>query len=91
MSFGGLGVFETILILVVALLIFGPRRLPEIGSSLGKGIREFKRSINEVKHELAEATDVTAPTIAPPSRVAAPVREAPAGVESAVSAEREQQ
>lgn len=60
MGFGGLGIGETLLILVVALLIFGPRKLPEIGASLGKGIREFKRSINEVKHELNTATEPVA-------------------------------
>ena len=74
MGFGGLGIAETVLILVVALLIFGPRRLPEIGGAMGKGIREFKRSINEVKHELAQATEVPPPA---PSRVQAPLRDAP--------------
>lgn len=57
MGFGSLGIGETLLILVAALLIFGPRKLPEIGASLGKGIREFRRSINEVKHEISAATE----------------------------------
>ena len=39
----GLGVPELIVILVVALIIFGPGRLPEIGGALGRGIRDFKR------------------------------------------------
>ena len=43
-----LGFSELMIILVVVLLLFGARRLPEIGASLGKGIREFKRSISEV-------------------------------------------
>lgn len=42
----GLGFGETILIFAVMLLFFGPRRLPELGSSLGKGIRDFRRSLN---------------------------------------------
>lgn len=42
---------ELILLLVVALVIFGPKRLPEIGSSLGKGIREFRKSTTETQVE----------------------------------------
>jgi len=41
----GLGVTELVIILVVALLIFGPGKLPEIGGALGRGIRDFKRSV----------------------------------------------
>jgi len=41
-----IGIAGVIVILVVALLIFGPKRLPEIGRSLGKGMREFKDSIS---------------------------------------------
>ncbi len=52
MGIGGLGMGEMILIFVVVLLLFGAKRLPEIGSSLGKGIREFKGSIREIEHEL---------------------------------------
>ena len=42
MNFGNMGFMEILLILVVVLLLFGAKRLPEIGSSMGKGIREFK-------------------------------------------------
>ena len=42
--FGGLGMGEMILIFLVVLLLFGAKRLPEIGQGLGKGIREFKRA-----------------------------------------------
>ena len=45
MRFGPLGVTEILIILAVLLLIFGARRLPEIGSSLGRGIRSFKTSV----------------------------------------------
>ena len=41
----GLGATEVVVILVVALLVFGPGRLPEIGGALGKGIRDFRRSL----------------------------------------------
>lgn len=45
---GGLGIWELLLIFFIVLVFFGARRLPEIGSSLGKGIREFKDSLREV-------------------------------------------
>jgi len=47
-----LGFSELMLILVVCLLVFGAKRLPEIGSSIGKGIREFKRSLTDVNESL---------------------------------------
>jgi len=47
-----LGPFEMVFIMVVLLLVFGAKRLPELGSGLGKGIREFKRSMNDIKTEL---------------------------------------
>lgn len=50
--FGGFGMWEVILIFLVILLLFGAKRLPEIGSSLGKGIREFKGSLREIEGEL---------------------------------------
>ena len=48
----GLGMWEILLIFLVVLLLFGAKRLPEIGSSLGKGIREFKGSLREIETEL---------------------------------------
>ena len=47
--FGSIGMSELILIFVVALLVFGPKKLPEIGKSLGKGLAEFKRASDELK------------------------------------------
>ena len=47
--FGNLGFGEILLILVVVLLLFGAKRLPEVGASLGKGIREFKRSVSDLQ------------------------------------------
>ncbi|MEX0856022.1 MAG: twin-arginine translocase TatA/TatE family subunit [Gemmatimonadota bacterium] len=49
---GGIGMWELVLIFTVVLLLFGAKRLPEIGSSLGKGIREFKGSLREIEGEL---------------------------------------
>mgnify|MGYP006283461049 CR=1 FL=1 len=47
----GLGIWELLLILLIVLLFFGAKRLPEIGSSLGEGIREFKDSIDGMDEE----------------------------------------
>ena len=44
---GGLGVPELLIIGVIALLIFGPKKLPDLGAGLGKAIRDFKGAINE--------------------------------------------
>jgi len=49
---GSFGPWEMILIFLVVLLVFGAKRLPEIGTSLGKGIREFKSSVREIEGEL---------------------------------------
>jgi sec-independent protein translocase protein TatA len=47
-----LGPLEMIFVAVVLLLVFGAKRLPELGSGLGKGIREFKRSMADIKDEV---------------------------------------
>jgi len=59
---GNLGFGEIMLLLLAALLLFGAKRLPEIGSSLGKGIREFKRSISDVGDAISSppTTDASA-------------------------------
>lgn len=60
-GFGSVGVWEVILILAILLLVFGAKRLPEIGSALGKGIREFKGSIREIEGEIKRPGDQSAP------------------------------
>ncbi|HEY3381669.1 MAG TPA: twin-arginine translocase TatA/TatE family subunit [Vicinamibacterales bacterium] len=52
--FGSIGMQELIIIFVIALIIFGPRKLPELGKSLGKSIAEFKRASNELRNTLEE-------------------------------------
>lgn len=52
--FGSVGVPELIIIFTIALIIFGPRKLPELGKSLGKSLAEFKRASNELKSTLDE-------------------------------------
>ena len=52
--FGPIGVWEMVIILVIALIVFGPRKLPELGRSLGKSLGEFKRASNELRNTLDE-------------------------------------
>ena len=59
----GIGVPELILILVVGLIVFGPGKLPEMGRSLGKGIREFRKASNA----LTAAINAPEPPPAPPT------------------------
>lgn len=52
--FGGIGPWEIILLLLLVLLIFGAKRLPELGGALGKGIREFRQSVKEIGKDDAD-------------------------------------
>jgi sec-independent protein translocase protein TatA len=54
MNFGNLGFTELLMILVIVLVLFGARRVPEIGASIGKGIREFKKNISDVDREVRQ-------------------------------------
>jgi sec-independent protein translocase protein TatA len=54
---GGLGIWELVLILVIVLLIFGPSKLGDIGSALGKGVSGFKKSIQDKDTEETEEAD----------------------------------
>lgn len=53
---GNFGMGEMIIIMVVVLLLFGAKRIPEIAGSMGKGIREFKKNINEATREITSET-----------------------------------
>jgi sec-independent protein translocase protein TatA len=57
----GIGVPEVIIVLVIALLFFGPKRLPDLGRSLGSGLREFKDSITGSSSKDDEPTEIAAP------------------------------
>lgn len=52
--FGSIGMPELVIILVIALIIFGPRKLPELGKSLGKSINEFKKASTELQNTLEQ-------------------------------------
>ena len=67
MGIGGLGMGEMIVIFLVVLLLFGAKRLPEIGSSLGKGIREFKGSIREIEKEIKTVDEPQHDAVSPTS------------------------
>lgn len=70
---GPIGIPELIIILVIALLILGPRKLPEVGASLGKGIREFRKATNDIQ----EATTLEPTQTATTQQPQAPVVPAP--------------
>ena len=55
--FGNIGPTEMIFLMVILLLVFGAKRLPELGSGLGKGIREFKKSMREINAEVDRPVD----------------------------------
>ena len=80
---GPIGFPELAIILVVALIVFGPRKLPELGRSLGKSLSEFKRASNELKSTLDEEIRLeerrtTQPAPSPPEVSAPPARTTPA-------------
>ncbi len=70
MGFGSFGMGEMIFVFLIVLLLFGAKRLPEIGASLGKGIREFKSSVREIEHELKVPEPQIHRSASPPPAVA---------------------
>ena len=70
--FGNLGFGELMVIMVIVLVLFGAKRVPEISASFGKGIREFKRNLNDIEQSVTNPSAVqdqprTARTPLPPS------------------------
>lgn len=83
--FGSIGMPELVIIFVIALIIFGPRKLPELGRSLGRSLGEFRRASNELRNSLEEEIRVEeqrdrakAPAAAAPPTAADPQAPRPA-------------
>ena len=70
---GSIGMPELVIIFVLALIIFGPRKLPELGRSLGKSLAEFKRATNDLKSTLDEEIRLEDQQRPEAPRAAAPV------------------
>lgn len=65
--FGSIGMPELVVIFIIALIIFGPRRLPELGRSLGRSIHEFKRASNDLRNSLEEEIRLDEQKTSPPT------------------------
>lgn len=68
MNFGNLGFGEILVILVIVLLLFGAKRIPEIAGSLGKGITEFKRNLSEAQRQISEPPRTESRIAQPPAQ-----------------------
>src|SRR6186713_1160320 len=84
--FGSIGMPELIIIFVIALIIFGPRKLPELGRSLGKSLAEFKRASNELRNTLEEEIRLEDQKAAAPKAAEPPTPEAEAHAEEVAAA-----
>ena len=80
--FQGIGTWEILLIFLVALLLFGAKRIPEIAKGLGKGITEFKRAVKDVKDEIETSAEDAPPSQPPPANTTAQSNETEKKVES---------
>ena len=77
MRIGPLGIFEILLILVVVLLIFGPKRLPEMAKGIGQSVREFRKGVKDIRNDIEDdvqgkGAPVSASTAAPAAESAPP-------------------
>ena len=79
---GSIGMPELVLIFIVALIVFGPKKLPEIGKSLGKGLAEFKKASDDFKHSIQKEVDglKEEARLEPPAASASPAVSAPAAL-----------
>lgn len=66
---GSIGMPELILIFIVALIVFGPKKLPEIGKSLGKGLAEFKRASDDLKQNIQKEVDSLQAEVKPEAQI----------------------
>ncbi len=76
---GGIGTWEIVIIMFIALMVFGSKRIPEIARGLGKGLAEFRRAARDVQNELTREIEATERKMsAPPSRPLSPEQTSPA-------------
>jgi sec-independent protein translocase protein TatA len=87
----GVGPLEILILLLVALLVFGPKRLPEMGRSLGRGMREFKDSISGKDDEPLTTTEFAAPAEPPPPAELPPAELPPAEPTETAAAPQERE
>ena len=89
----GIGLPELLILLVVLLLVFGAKRLPEMGRSLGKGMREFKDGVSGLEDDVSTTPPTATPTAASPQELPVATSEhappAPAAPVPSRGAERE--
>jgi TatA/E family protein of Tat protein translocase len=85
--FGSLGTMELVVILVIALIVFGPRKLPELGRSLGKSLGEFKRASNDLRNTLEEEIHVEEQSRPAPAPAAAVPEDDPNSFEEEIHVE----
>ncbi|MDV6376591.1 Sec-independent protein translocase subunit TatA/TatB [Deinococcus arenicola] len=78
-----IGPAELIVILLVALVVFGPRKLPELGKSLGHGLREFRKSTQGLKDELDSGLSVDSSKIVATPNIQQPVVQTPLPISAA--------
>ena len=89
---GALQPMHLLIILIIALVVFGPSKLPELGSSLGKGIREFRKTTDEfreIKEDVASAVSLE-PTSRRPAAASTPLPTQPEPRNEAVTLQRQE-
>jgi sec-independent protein translocase protein TatA len=72
MRVGPFGIWEILIILVVVLLLFGPKRLPELAQSVGQSVREFRKGIKDLKNDIEENIDEKRRETVGPSKAVTP-------------------
>jgi len=88
--FGTIGLPEFLILLVIVLLVFGPRRLPEMAKGLGQSVREFRKGLRDMKRDIEEEDqgEKGAPVAAAQGASAPPVAAQPQPAEAAANGER---
>lgn len=93
MRIGPLGIWEILAILVVVLLVFGPRRLPEMAKGIGQSVREFRKGIRDIRDDIAKDDEPKKATVVdiPTSPTVTPVSVSPSSADKVETAEPEKE